>query len=128
MDLLRRRGSRPVWTGFSAVDHVIRQMLHEARHCQARGMRQCTVSGGPTQYPSLTAAQAAGAQFARHLNAEGFPVTNIATDRWGAKLTLTVLLPPKQSSGRDLDAPAGDVEAALDENARAAGPAAHTGG
>jgi hypothetical protein len=95
MDLPKRRGARPVWTGFSAVDHVISQMLHEARHCQARGMTRCTVSGGPTQYPNLIAAQTAGAEIARHLHAEGFPVTNIATDRWGTKLTLTVLLPPK---------------------------------
>jgi hypothetical protein len=93
MDLLKRRGTRPVWTGFNAVDHVIGQMLHEARHCQARGMTQCTVSGGPTQYPNLSAAHAAGAEIARHLHAEGFPVTNIASDPWGAKLTLTVLLP-----------------------------------
>jgi hypothetical protein len=95
MQASNARDSRPVWTGFSAVDHVIGQMLHEARHCQARGMTQCTVSGGPTEYPNLIAAQAAGAQFARHLHAEGFPVTNIASDRWGAKLTLTLLLPLK---------------------------------
>jgi hypothetical protein len=94
MQASNRRESRPVWTGFSAVDHVIGQMLHEARHCQARGMTRCTVSGGPTQYPSLIAAQMAGAEIARHLRAEGFAVTNIASDGWGAKLTLTVLLPP----------------------------------
>jgi hypothetical protein len=115
MDLLQRQGSRPVWTGFSAVDHVIEQMLHEARHCQARGMTQCTVSGGPTQYPSLTVAQAAGAQFARHLHAEGFPVTNIATGGWGAKLTLTVLLPPNplpaSSARRGNRGDAGDLAA-----------------
>jgi iron-sulfur cluster repair protein YtfE (RIC family) len=100
------------------VDHVIGQMLHEARHCQARGMTRCTVSGGPTQYPSLIAAQAAGAQFARHLHAEGFPVTNIATDRWGSKLTLTLLLPPHEASGPRTPDPAGGGKGAKNENAR----------
>jgi hypothetical protein len=45
---------------------VIEQMLNEARHCQARGMARCTVSGGPTQYPRLIVAQAADPRFARH--------------------------------------------------------------
>jgi hypothetical protein len=107
MDLRKRQGPGPAWTGFSALDHVIGQMLNEARHCQALDMTRCNVSGGPAQYPSVTVAQAAGAEFARHLHAEGFPVTNIATDRWGSKLTLTVLLPAHESSGRSTPGPAG---------------------